>query len=335
MDAPVRLAIVGTGRMGEYHARSIVGVGELTVTAFVDPSERAVVLAQELGIEHSFSDVDELIASGVADAWVIAAPTPLHPSLVMTAAAHGIPVLCEKPLSLDADVGLRLEKAHTSGLQVGFWRRFSPPWVGAKRSIDEGLIGRPVMLRLTQWDSNPPPPAFCDPSVSGGLAVDCGIHEFDLVEWLTGRAVSRVFAKAAPLVDKSIGAVGDVDNLVILLELDDGVLASIDLSRNSRYGDDVRTEILGSEGAVFVETLPAGRIRVANGDGVRELTEDSGGDPMLDGVVAQAQAFVRSLGDSSDPVPGAAEANRALAIALAARQSLEVDDWITVDSPQQ
>ena len=122
-------------------------------------------------------------------------------------------------------------------------------------------------MRLAQWDAAAPPASFCDPAVSGGLAIDCGVHEYDLAEWLTGRRVVGVAAWSLPVVDAGVGSVGDVDNLVAVLELDDGAVATVDLSRNARYGDDVRTEVLGSSGAVFVDLLPTGRARLGDGDG--------------------------------------------------------------------
>ena len=106
--------------------------------------------------------------------------------------------------------------------------------------------------------------------MSGGLAIDCGVHEYDLAEWLTGRRVVGVSAWSLPIVDAGVGSAGDVDNLVAVLELDDGAVATVDLSRNARFGDDVRTEVLGSSGAVFVDLLPTGRARIGDGDGVRD-----------------------------------------------------------------
>ena len=68
-------------------------------------------------------------------------------------------------------------------LQVGFWRRFSPPWSAAKAaSTVPARSVRPLFVRLAQWDADVPPASFCDPAVSGGLAIDCGVDEFDLAE---------------------------------------------------------------------------------------------------------------------------------------------------------
>ena len=67
------------------------------------------------------------------------------------------------------------------------------------------------------------------------------------------------------MVEPGVGAAGDLDNLVAVLELDGGAVATVDLSRNARFGDDVRTEVLGSGGAVLVDALPTGRARAGIG----------------------------------------------------------------------
>ncbi len=332
MESPVRLAIIGAGRMGAFHARALSSVEELDVVALVDPSPGALELAEEVGVRTVRPRVGDLDRLDTIDAWLVAAPTHLHPEMVSAALERGIPVLCEKPLSLDLAVGLELERSVGTGLvQVGFWRRFSPPWSRAKAAIADGVIGRPLMLRLSQWDANPPPASFCDPAVSGGLAIDCGIHEFDLIEWLTGRTVTRVLSRSLPIVDASLATVGDVDNLVVLAELDDGAVATVDLSRNARYADDVRTEVLGSDGALFVEMLPTGRLVLGRSGGLTTVPEATAADPMEAGVIAQALAFAACVRGDDIDIPGAGEANRALAIGLAAQLSAKRDRWVDVD----
>ncbi len=247
-------------------------------------------------------------------------PTPTHPEVVEAALEAGVHVLCEKPLALDVAVGDRLGSlAEQRGLvlQVGFWRRFAAPWRAARDCIDRGDIGAPLMLRLAQWDADPPPPAFCDPAVSGGLAVDCGVHEYDLAEWLTGRRIKRVSAWSLPIVDPGVGQSGDVDNLVAVLELDGGGVATVDLSRNARFGDDVRTEVLGSAGALLIDSLPVGRARIGTSSGLQVLAESEVDDVMADGVAGQARAFAAAVRGATGEVPTAEASNRATRVGQA------------------
>jgi predicted dehydrogenase len=258
----------------------------------------------------------------------------LHPAQVRAALAAGLHVLCEKPLSLDPTESLDIGHAATRTglvLQLGFWRRFAPPWRAAKDALERDRIGVPLYLRLAQWDADPPPASFCDPLVSGGLAIDCGVHEYDLAEWFSGRRVVRVRAYAAPIVDESLAAVGDVDNLVAVLELEGGALATVDLSRNCRFGDDVRTEILGSLGALLIDLLPAGRVRLGTADGMIDLEGVDVDDVTASGVANQADAFAAAIRGTGPAGPGALASARATLIGRAVQESIRTGESIDIE----
>ena len=318
--------------MGRIHAVQMAGLDgiELVGVSDADP-DAAGSLAAELGVESIepaiLQDRDDV------EAWVIATPTTTHGAVVSRALASGVHVLCEKPLTLhpaeDAELA---EAARRAGrvLQIGFWRRFSPPWSAAKAIIDSGGIGRPLYLRLSQWDADPPPPEFCRPEASGGLAIDCGVHEFDLAEWLTGSTVERVEGHDLPIVDEAVGGVGDVDNPMAVLHLSDGAAATVDLSRNSRYGDDVRTEILGDSGALFIDTLPSGQARLATRDGFETLPGSQVDDAMVAGLTTQAEVFHRLVRGEQLDHPDADASRRAVEIGRAIQASAASGEPVAV-----
>lgn len=323
MLEPLRLAVVGVGRMGRIHAEQMTNLDEIDLIGVSDAnSDVAGSLAAELGVES----IDPAVLPDRDDieAWVIATPTTTHGAVVETALDAGVHVLCEKPLTLhpaeDAELAAAARRAGLV-LQIGFWRRFSPPWSAARALIESEGIGRPVYLRLSQWDADPPPPEFCRPEASGGLAIDCGVHEFDLAEWLTGSTVETVQGHDLPLVDEAVGGVGDVDNLIAVLHLADGVMATVDLSRNGRYGDDVRTEILGDSGALFIDTLPSARARLATRNGFQTLPGSETADAMLAGLIAQARVFHRLVRGEQLDHPGADASRRAVEIGRAVQAS--------------
>jgi len=337
--APLQLAIVGVGRMGAFHARKLATLDAISIVGVADVSEElAVALADELGGIATYSSPDALLGAPEVEAWLIATPTTTHPEVVQKALDNGLHVLCEKPLALDPEAGAELSAmARAKGLvlQVGFWRRFSRPWVRAKELLERGAVGRPLLVRLAQWDANPPPPEFCDPEVSGGLAIDCGIHEFDLVEWLTGLSIRRVDARRLPVVDARLEEVGDVDNLLAVLDLDGGAVAIVDLSRNARYGDDVRTEVLGSEGALFVDLLPEGRTRLGDADGLRVVDGSETPDAMASGVVGQAEAFAAAIRGGTIDFPDGAASNRAVTVGRAVQESTRSGVSVDLAGPQR
>jgi len=319
--------------MGSIHARSLAACDSIDVDAVADAVPAvADAIAEEIGARASSSPA-ALLERDDIEAWLIATPTATHPAVVATALEAGLHVLCEKPLALDLDESETIGALAASAgrvLQLGFWRRFSPPWAVAKDLLDAGAVGRPLMLRLAQWDADPPPPAFCDPLVSGGLAIDCGVHEFDLVEWLTGLPVETVDAWNLPLVDEAVGDAGDIDNLVAVLGLSGGAVATVDLTRNCRYADDVRTEILGEQGAIFVDLLPAGRTRLATSSGVEVVSGSETADAFVDGIVGQAEAFAVAVRGGVVDVPGAAASTQAVRLGRAVQEAAATRAPITL-----
>lgn len=310
----LKIVLIGLGRMGRVHASALVKSPSVEVVAVADASPQSRDFAKKTFPNATlYADFKEALKHDHLDGCLIAAPTPLHAEMVQFSLENGIHVLCEKPLALDPETAkmlanLALKKKLT--LQIGHWRRFSPPWQTAKKLLDAGAIGEPIMIRLSQWDANSPPASFCDVKVSGGLAIDCGVHEYDLAEWFFDSSVQAVRAWNLPLVEKTLASVGDVDNLCAVLEFENSRTAFVDLSRNCRYGDDVRTEILGSDGALFVDLLPTGRTRLATKEGIVEVEGSQVVDATATGVENQIEAFVNAVvsGDLSHVPDGFASA---------------------------
>jgi len=310
--------------MGAIHAETLAPLDDIDVVAVADPlPDAALEVGERIGAA-AYSSLSELRDHDDVRAWLIATPTTTHPEVVSMALDAGVDILCEKPLSLDpVESGDLATRAAAEGrvLQVGFWRRFSPPWVLARRAVVDGVIGRPLMVRLSQWDADPPPASFCDPATSGGLAIDCGVHESDLIGWFTGLDIEAATARNLPLVDPTLGGVGDVDNLVAMLDLAGGAVATVDLSRNCRYGDDVRTELLGENGAVFIDLLPTGRARLATRNGIEVIAGSETDDAFADGIRGQALAFAAAVRGELVEIPGASASTLAVSVGRAIQES--------------
>jgi myo-inositol 2-dehydrogenase/D-chiro-inositol 1-dehydrogenase len=318
----VALALIGAGRMGRTHARALARCQAARLVAVCDPLRASAEAAAPAGAWVP-EQVDELLADPSIAGVLIAAPTPLHDGLVERALVAGKHVLCEKPLTLDVarDIALgRLAEDLGRVLQVGFWRRFAWPYREAARLLAEGAIGEPRLIRACQWDSQPPPAAFCDPAVSGGIEIDCGVHELDLSAWLLGSPIAHVSA-AGTHGDPEIEAVGDVEALAALAITAAGSPATIDLARSVRYGDDVRTEIVGAHGALLLSAVGRGSLVLGDENGLTTIANPS--DDVLDDALAfQADVFARAIeGRRHGSLPGSRESSHALAAAQAMRRA--------------
>ncbi|WP_445397284.1 Gfo/Idh/MocA family protein [Streptomyces sp. LE64] len=248
----MRIGLIGTGRIGTFHAASLSRnreVGSLVVTDA--DRARAQALAVRLGATAA-PGVDEVFTWGV-DAMVITTATAAHAELISRAARAGLPVFCEKPIALDLAgtlAALRDVAAAGTVLQMGFQRRFDAGYGTARAAVREGRLGRLHTVRAMTSDQSPPPAAYLP--LSGGLYRDCLVHDFDALRWVTGREVVDVYAAGSDAGAAMFREAGDVDTAAALLTLDDGVLATATATRFNGAGYDVRMELAGEADQVAV-----------------------------------------------------------------------------------
>lgn len=330
MAAPLNVAIIGYGRMGQLYAQTIrTQVPEARLLAVVEAADEArAKAAADLAPPHLFADAEAALALPDLDAVVIAAPTSAHAKLVIAAAAAGKAIFCEKPLALTlADTHAALDAVRRAGvpLQVGFMRRFDPAYQHAQALIAAGQIGTPVTFKSVGRDPFCPRPAYADPALSGGLIIDMGIHDFDLARWMVGSEVTRVSAEGALLVCQDLAAVGDIDNATINLRFASGALGNVEVSRNAFYGYDIRTEVLGSEGAVLVGRHQHLPVLLLNRAGAHTDVAPYLAERFGPAYQAQLQHFVQAVRAGNPPAVGGEDALAAFSIGLAATRSAQQD----------
>ncbi len=315
----VRIALLGAGRIGAIHARTVAASRDAELAAIADPIEQAAqALTSELG--GSVRTVDAAIDDRSIDAVLIATPTDTHAALIERAAAAGKAIFCEKPIDLDADrVRACLAAVERAGvpLFVGFNRRFDPSFANLRRRLRDGEIGDLELLTITSRDPAPPPLTYIERS--GGLFRDMMIHDLDMACWLLDEPPAEVHAVAACLTDPEIGRAGDVDTAAVMLRTASGRICQISNSRRATYGYDQRIEAHGSAGMLLADNQRPTTVSTATAQGVTS-------DPAMpffleryaDAYRLELDAFIRSVSDGTPPEPGGADGLRALLLADAA-----------------
>jgi myo-inositol 2-dehydrogenase/D-chiro-inositol 1-dehydrogenase len=254
---PVRIGLVGAGRIGAMHAANLAALrspaGEAAVRLSIADAvpEQAAAVAGRLGAVVR-PTAQAMLDDGV-DGLVIATGTATHPDLLRLGLAAGTPVFCEKPVALTAADALPLlDEIERSGgvVQIGHQRRFDPGYVRAREAFTAGELGWLHTVRAVTADMAPPPVEFL--ATSGGLFRDCSVHDFDILRWITGREVAEVWARGSNNGDPRIGEVGDVDTALAVLTHDDGTVATVSATRYNGAGHDVRLELQGSRGSLAV-----------------------------------------------------------------------------------
>jgi predicted dehydrogenase len=205
---------------------------------------------------------------------------------------------------------------------IGHVRRFDAGHLEAKRFITKGAIGRPLVLRAISGDVDPPPPSFASPAVSGGLLLDAMYHDVYISRWLMADEVARTYAEGGALVDPAIGKVGDMDNAVVTLRFRGGAMGTLFVSRTTRYGHDLRIEVIGDEGAVQIGRFRQTPVRLLDRRGVHHDMPWTTPDRLGEAFVTEAQAFVDCLRGSTEPPVSGEDSRATVAVGIAATRSM-------------
>jgi myo-inositol 2-dehydrogenase / D-chiro-inositol 1-dehydrogenase len=323
--APLRIGVIGVGRIGRMHAELLARqVPGAAVSAVYDAhAESARDVAETLGVSAADS-VDELLGADDVDAVAICSSTDTHADLLVGAAQAGKAIFCEKPVSLDlAEVDRALAAVQDAGVafQIGFNRRFDPAHESVHDAVASGAIGAPHLVRISSRDPAPPPLDYV--RSSGGLFLDMMIHDFDMARYVTGSEVVEVFARGAVRVEPSFADAGDVDTALVTLVHDDGCLTAIDNSRRAVYGYDQRVEVFGAAGMAVSENPAAHTGMVATADGtVRTTLPYFFLDRYVPSYVREWEAFVEAVRGGQPTPVGPRDARAPLVIGLAAWRSL-------------
>lgn len=252
MTSPLRLGLIGTGRIGQVHAATIATGADTELSYIADPFiAGAEALSQRFGGRVT-TDPAELIGSGEVDAIVIASPTPTHIDLIAAAIDAGIPALCEKPIDLDiARVDALRARVAEAGVPIalGFNRRFDPAFAEVRARVAAGEIGDLEQLTIVSRDPAAPPADYV--KISGGIFRDMTIHDFDMARFFLPDIV-EVSASGSTLFDDGARLHGDYDTAVTTLRASNGALVTIINSRHSAVGYDQRLEAFGARGHLSV-----------------------------------------------------------------------------------
>ena len=327
----VKLGIAGLGRLGRRHAQTLAWhTRHCEVVAACSPVQAELDAARaDLGVQRTYADFADLVNDRELDALVLVTPTPLHADQTIAALEAGKHVFVEKPLALATADCERVEavaQRHPDQVaMVGFVRRFDPSYREAHAAVLRGDIGRPFLVRSQTCDMHDPSGAFLKfaPS-SGGIFMDCSVHDIDLARWLLGnpRAV-RAFASGTVAMHPQLEEIGDVDNGLGIVEFEGGARAVFYASRTMAHGHETTTEVIGSAGSLNIG-VGAHRDRVVRRDasGVRHAALIDFHERFHEAFVCEMQQFVAACRGDEVPAIRVSDATEATRIGQALARSL-------------
>lgn len=325
-SSKIGAGVIGAGRIGKLHIQHLaqnMPEAELVAICSLDCSS-AEALANQFNVPRVTSDYTALLGDPQIEAVIIASATNTHVEISQATAKAGKHVFCEKPIAFELeqiDETLAIVEKACVKFQVGFNRRFDASFQRVRAAVASREIGEPHILRITSRDPAPPPIEYI--KVSGGLFLDMTIHDFDMARYLIGDEVVEIYAAGSVRVDSRIGEVGDIDTAVLTLRFRNGVLATIDNSREAVYGYDQRVELFGSNGMVTAANPLTDTMVFSGSDGTRAASPPYFFvERYKAAYLSELQAFFACIREDTPPAVTGADGRAPVVMGFAAMKSL-------------
>jgi len=320
------VGVLGVGEMGKRHAenlRRLVPEAHLIAVADV-AAQRAKDVAEELEVDNAFSSLEEMVARKDIESVVIATPDKFHAKAIQIAAAAKKDILCEKPLALTLDdARAALKEVEHAGvrLQIGFMRRYDPAYVAAFQRVQAGEIGKPLIFKSLGRDKDEPPMSAYQSNINGMLFYNNSIHDFDLARWIMLDEVAEVHSYTTVAIRPEVAKYNDVVASVVNLKYEQGAIGNVESYVQAVYGYDVRTEIIGSKGSIFVGSLEKTPATFLSASGGHHILADHFLSRFADAYLAEMRDFVQTMLAGKAPKVTGDDGLRSLQIAVAAEKS--------------
>lgn len=336
----MKIGIIGLGRLGRKHAENIyykVPNAELTAICSVVQEELDMV-SKEMSPKYITKDYMELFNNKELDGVVIATSSQSHCKMICDAAEAGVKnIYTEKPLGMTIEeidlIRDTVNKNDVNIFQVGYNRRFDTSYQAAKKKIDEGFIGKPILIKMINRD----PAAMAEfiikfSPTSGGLVFDMLTHDYDSARWLVDSDAKTVYGLGGVYAYEGLAEVNDIDNCGILVGFDNGVMGWFETSRNSTYGYHVETEIYGTDGCIRVCTTPTkDRVMYLNKNGANQECVEWFYEYWEPTFAAEIQHFVNCIVNNEQPLVGLEDGYKAVEWAYAAKEAVAERKVVNMD----
>lgn len=251
-----KIAILGTGLIGRFYTMSLLnfrGKDEI-VTACAASKDEAKAFADEFGISRYTDSIAEAVQDPEVDTVIIALPNYLHKEAALLAAEAGKAVLCTKPLATNAADALEmLQAVEKAGVFHGYLEDlvYTPKTLKALESAKNGALGKVLWARSRETHGGPHSDWFWNKELSGGGAiVDMGCHCIEIARSFIGKQHRPL--EVTCWADTQVHPIDAEDHAVGLVRYDSGAIGQFEVSWTFRGGMDLRDEISGTEGTVWL-----------------------------------------------------------------------------------
>lgn len=335
----IKLGSVGLGRLGYEHAKNIATcVPGAQLVALCDKDEKRLKeVAEELDVEFTYNDFEQMCQNPEIDGIVIVSPSAFHAEQIKIALEAGKEVFCEKPLDVNIEKCKETEKvveAHPDRIcMLGFMRRYDHSYKQAKAKIDNGDIGRIILIRAYTQD----PISTIEGSLafaphSGGQFLDMCVHDIDLCRWFTnGQKAKSLWAIGGCFEFEQYRELNDGDNVSALIQFEDETMAFLFAGRAAAHGANIETEIVGTRGTLRIGSVGTdSMLEIMDNNGVRREIYADFLVRWHDAYIAELTEFVNCVRENRKPSVNVYDGTASLELAYKCKESFETGKMLTL-----
>ena len=334
----IKIGSVGLGRLGYEDASKIatrVPGAELTANCDIN-ADRVKEVAEELDVKYQYTDFAEMCNNPELDAIAIVSPSMFHAEQIKIALDAGKHVFCDKPLDTTVEKCKLAEKAveaHPDKVfMLGFMRRYDYSYRIAKKKIDNGDIGKVILVRCYSQD----PRSTIEGTLkfaphSGGQFLDMCVHDIDLVRWFTGSEPKNVWSIGGVYEFDLYRELNDGDNVSCMMQCENDAMAFMFAGRAAAQGSNVETEIVGTLGTLRIGSVGSDSLlEVMSKNGVcRELYPDFP-ERWHEAYTYELTEFVKCVREGRKPEVTVYDGTAASKIAYRCKESFETGEMLPV-----
>src|SRR5690606_31698351 len=254
-----KIAMLGSGFIGRFYADSLVGLRsrDVIVSIYSRTEANARKFAEDYNVPHFTSDLREAVNHKDVDTVIISLPNHQHEEAVMACVEAGKAVLCTKPLGRNAEEAFRmLEAVEKSGIFAGYLEDlvYTPKYLKAQESVQKGALGNILWTRSREAHPGPHSEWFWDPKLAGGGCIlDLGCHCIEIGRRYIGKDIRPI--EVMCWADTQVKPIDAEDHAIGLVKYENGAIGQFEVSWTFRGGLDLRDEVMGSEGTIWINSF--------------------------------------------------------------------------------
>lgn len=337
----MNFGLLGAGWFGrEAHLRNLLLIEGVKPIAVSSRSEASLEAARDIagdGLQIS-RDWRDVVKNPAVDAVIVALTNDQHYEAAMAALKAGKHVMCEKPLGLTVgDCSRIITQASESErvLQIGHEMRFQKLYSHMKTMIEGGEVGDLQLMWCREFRGPMRPGWRSSEALTGGTILEKNVHHIDLFNWMMDQKPLRVSAHGGTnvLTDREI-----LDNAQVLIEYEGGRRAALELCLFAPHGGECEIGACGDKGRIDTknQALELVHHRFDGSEALRLQIADEGdaanfvdGSGRVDrGIKPELEHFVNCIKDGLKPLNDGESARLAVAVCLAAQESIKREESV-------